>query len=356
MQTPSRLTRRQLVVASAGLLALPTLRAQAPATAFPLYRGEQALQGLYGVHVPPLAQAFEKQAKALTAAARQHCAGPAALTVLIDAWRSSRLAWQALAHPTLGPLITRRSQREIDFWPVRPALLNKALERRPQTLADMARIGGPAKGFGAMELLLAGPAAASHCPYLTLIAEGIEAEARALREGFDELAKKDWNADEDAARTRFAEWINQWLGGLESLRWQQIEQPLQRARTSGRGRAPTFARRKPEDNRADWLAQWQSLQAQARLTPEQRSEPPLPGQSLVPIEALLLGKGHIALAARWGQAVDAVSAGMAALPARPGERELMALSTRMKAVSSLYQGEVAVALDVPLGFSSADGD
>ncbi|HAX22249.1 MAG TPA: peptidase M75, partial [Hydrogenophaga sp.] len=81
-----------------------------------------------------------------------------------------------------------------------------------------------------------------------------------------------------------------------------------------------------------------------------------PGQALIPIEALLMGKGHLALAGRWGQALDAVSAAVAGLPAQPGERELMALSRTMKTVTTLYQGEVASALDVPLGFSDADGD
>ena len=110
------------------------------------------------------------------------------------------------------------------------------------------------------------------------------------------------------------------------------------------------------DNLAEWRTQWQALNAQARLQPAQRTEPPPPGQALIPIEALLMGKGHLALAGRWGQALDAVSAAVAGLPAQPGERELMALSRTMKTVTTLYQGEVASALDVPLGFSDADGD
>ena len=87
-----------------------------------------------------------------------------------------------------------------------------------------------------------------------------------------------------------------------------------------------------------------------------RNTPPIPGQVLVPIEALLTGKGYIALAERWGRAIDAASSAMTALPAQPSEHELLALSQTLKDVSSLYQGEVAAALDVPLGFSSADGD
>jgi hypothetical protein len=351
--------RRRLLT---GLLAGALLPASgawaqtAGALAFPYYSGEQALQGLYRQHLPPLARAFENEAQALTAAARQHCAAPDSSVALKDAWRRTLLAWAALSSPSLGPVIERRSQRQIDFWPTRPALLEKALKSAPQTLADMERIGTPAKGFPGLERLLAGQPSGPHCPYLVLIAEGIEAEARALREGIDALAARDWTADEDAARSAFAEWINQWLGGLERLRWIEIEQPLQRAKTAGHGHRPAFARQRMADNLAEWRTQWQALNAQARLPPAQRAEPPPPGQALIPIEALLMGKGHIALAERWGQALDAVSAAVAALPAQPGERELMALSRTMKTVTTLYQTEVAAALDVPLGFSDADGD
>jgi predicted lipoprotein len=316
--------------------------------AFPYYSGEDALQGLYAQHLPPLARDFETQAKALSTAARRHCAGPAAAAALKDAWRKALLSWQTLSSPALGPVIERRSQRQIDFWPTRPALLAKALERAPQTLADMESVGTPAKGFPAIEQLLAAQPSPAHCPYLVLVAEGIEAEAVALRAGFDPLAARDWTGDEDAARSAFAEWINQWLGGLERLRWAHIEQPVQKARTAGQGHAPEFARLAVADNAAEWRAQWQALRTQARLTAAQRAQPP--------IEALLMGKGQIALAQRWGQALDRADAAIAALPAKAGEKELMALSKTLKGVTTLFQTEVAAALDVPLGFSDADGD
>lgn len=348
------LTLRAIVVL---LLQAGSVHAQSGgAQAFPYYRGEDALHGLYAQHLPPLARDFEAQAQALTAAARQHCAGSATPATLKDAWRRALLSWQTLSSPALGPVIERRSQRRIDFWPTRPALLTKALARVPQTLADMESVGTPAKGFPAMEHLLAAQPAPNHCPYLVRLAEGIEAEAVALRAGFDLLAARDWGSDEDAARTTFAEWINQWLGGLERLRWIHVEQPVQKARTAGHGQAPEFARLSAADNAAEWRAQWQALRTQARLTPAQRALPPQPGQGLVPIEALLMGKGQIALAQRWAQALDRADAVLAALPAQAGEKDLMALSKTLKGVSSLFQTDVAAALDVPLGFSDADGD
>lgn len=69
-----------------------------------------------------------------------------------------------------------------------------------------------------------------------------------------------------------------------------------------------------------------------------------------------MGRGQLALAQKWGQALDQVTAGMDKLTPRSSERELLALTKSMKAVTVLFQNEVAAALDVPLGFSDADGD
>jgi uncharacterized protein len=194
-----------------------------------------------------------------------------------------------------------------------------------------------------------------------LVAQGIGAEARTVATELDALARRDWSESPEAAGIAFGEWVNQWLGGLERLRWAHMEKPLQAHRTSGEGnsgaRQPIeFPRLTREANLADWRAQWQSLKAQARLRPGQYAQPPVPGQALVPIEALLIGKGQLALAQRWARSLDAVDAGMAALSPSSGERELLALTSQMKAVTVLYQNEVAAALDVPLGFSDADGD
>ena len=40
----------------------------------------------------------------------------------------------------------------------------------------------------------------------------------------------------------------------------------------------------------------------------------------------------------------------------PLQREVVAAAARLKVVTALYQAEVAPALDIPLGFSDADGD
>lgn len=400
-----------LATATASLCVSTTAPTAAHAqVAMPFYSAEHALAGVYAHHLPPLSQAFQAQADALVQATTQHCAvlpdlgnGYAPLSAasagLYTQWQQTMAAWEALSTPAIGPVLTRRAQRQIDFWPTRHELIQKALGKSPQTLADMERVGTLAKGLPAFEYLLLTwwplnpaqgrafdarghkpgekprevpfvnrPMPAATCHYLLLLAQGVQAEGRELGAELTTWAAKDWLAtsesDPEATRAALVEWLNQWLGGVERLRWMHIEKPVKAVQTTGnalKGNPPHFARMGREANLAGWRAQWASLKAQGQLTPAQRLAPPEPGQTLVPIEALLLGKGHIALAQRWAKALDAVTARLDALPAAAparssDHRQLLALSAALKAVTALYQNEVATALDIPLGFSDADGD
>lgn len=385
--------------------------AQTPQIAMPVYSAEQALTGLYAHHLPPLSQAFQAQADALVQATQRHCAAlpsqgadharlMADWSALHTQWQHTMAAWEALSTPAVGPVLTRRSQRQIDFWPTRQELLGKALDKAPQTLIDMERIGTLAKGLPAFEVLLAryrplDPARArafdarslqsgekfkavpfvnppmppGTCRYLVLVAQGVSAEGQELGADLATWAAKNWaeqsESDVEVTRAALVEWLNQWLGGVERLRWTHIEKPIKTVQTLGskaKGNPPPpFARLGREANLAGWRAQWDSLKAQGQFTSVQRQQPPVPGQALVPIEALLLGKGHIALAQRWVQALDGVSARLVALPRQTPARatdqqQLLAVASALKAVTVLYQNEVATSLDIPLGFSDADGD
>jgi len=378
-----------VVVASAAWAGSAPAQAQTsaavPQLAMPIYSAEHALTGLYAHHLPPLSQAFQAQADALVLATQRHCAalpsqgaGHAGLmadwSALHTQWQHTMAAWETLSTPAVGPVLTRRSQRQIDFWPTRHELLGKALDKAPQTLTDMERIGTLAKGLPAFETLLArpGPMPPATCHYLVLVAQGVSAEGRELGAELATWAAKNWTeqseSDVEVTRAALVEWLNQWLGGVERLRWMHLEKPIKTAQTLGNkadskkeSNPLPFARLGRDANLAGWRAQWDSLKAQGQLTTLQRQQPPVPGQALVPIEALLLGKGHIALAQRWAQALDGVSARLAALPQQAPESSQPAPSTApvasaLKAVTVLYQNEVATALDIPLGFSDADGD
>lgn len=371
-----------------------------PRTAMPFYAAEQAVQGVYAHHLPALGKHFVQQANTLVQSTDGFChttqkmqpnpgqspgSAPVTLPVLQAQWQHTMVAWEALSTPAVGPVVLRRSQRQIDFWPTRPELISKALAKAPQTLADMERVGTLAKGLPAMELLLAQwqpmapgrvrggdgrapqpgkPMPAATCHYLSLLAQGIALEATELQAELDIWATKDWPDAPEATLAAMAEWVNQWLAGAERLRWAHLEKPIKANQTLGnamKGKPVLFARIGHQANLAGWHAQWHSLLAQARLTPEQASSPPVPGQALVPIEALLLGKGQIALAQRWAQALDQVTVRMDKLKPTAGshaadQRELLALAQSLKTVTVLFQNDIASALDIPLGFSDADGD
>ena len=403
------ITRRVLCGACLAGLTLPLCAQSVPSAhtaarpVMPFYSAEQAMAGLYTYHLPPLAQRFVVEADALAAATSQYCQAlptlaashrprQAAWAALHAQWQQTMVAWESLSTPAVGPVVLRRSQREIDFWPTRPELLDKALAKAPQTLADMERIGTLAKGLPAMEYLLAQwrpmapgrgfgggapqpgkpvPALsrmsampAATCQYLNLLAQGIQGEAHALHADLASWAGKDWSNAPEATSAAMAEWVNQWLAGIERLRWAHLEKPIKTSQTQGnamKGKPVLFARLGREASLAGWRAQWQSLLTQARLTPAQNPSAPQAGQALLPIEALLYGKGHIALAERFAKALDEVSACLDKLaPQAPSravdQRELLALAQALKAVTVLYQAEVASALDIPLGFSDADGD
>lgn len=338
----------------------------APVNAMPYYSLEDALQGVYGFHSPPLAQRFRAQSEQLDLVTGRFCQGSVPLAAVRTQWQTTQVSWEALLTPSVGPLVSRRSQRQIDFWPTRPELIARALKAEPQTLIDMERVGTPAKGLPAMEWLLTqwsepgrGQPTARDCRFASLIAQGITEEARALDGEFAILATKDWTASPEDATAAMAEWVNQWLAGLERLRWAQIEKPIVSHQTSHADK-PTekvaFARLSRDSNLMGWQAQWLSLLTQARLTEAQYRNPPPPGKALVPIEALLLGKGQLALAGRWVAALDKVTVAMASLTPQSTPTQLLAVTQLMKTVSVLFQNEVATALDIPLGFSDADGD
>lgn len=121
------------------------------------------------------------------------------------------------------------------------------------------------------------------------------------------------------------------------------------------------------DNLLEWQAQWQSLLMHALLTPAQRQLPPVPGKDLISIEALLLTKGHIALSLRWRDALGAVTMQLNEITKEAGgvhgpqagdraNERILALAARLKAITVMFQSDIAPALDIPLGFNDTDGD
>lgn len=152
-------------------------------------------------------------------------------------------------------------------------------------------MGTPAKGLPALEWLLwtqpAAPATPA-CRYAVEAALDVEREAVALKAAFDGAATTDWAAEDEQERSTQAmgEFINQWVGGIERLRWAHMEKPLRAAQGS---RTPDYPRAASGLTPEAWAAEWKALRTLAVLP--QGAALPKPGEALVPLETYLRGRG-----------------------------------------------------------------
>lgn len=357
---------------AAVVAALPpiTSQAQTPTAApawqrdaVPFYDTVHALQGIYGHWALPRAQDFDRNARALVPAVAALCQASAsdtktALDAARAAWQTTARAWEQLAAVSIGPVIARRSQRAIDFTPTRPALIEKAIVTQPQGAKAFERIGTPAKGLPALEWLLwtrpvspNGPA----CSYAHEVAQDVARESAALQAAFTTAASTDWGAEDEQEQSTQAisEFVNQWVGGIERLRWAQMEKPLRAAQGT---RAPDYPRAASDDTLAAWAATWAGLRSVTAL-PAQTAVP-TPGEALVPLEMYLRGKGLNPLADKLHQATGKADASMAQVQ-KAGIKNKAAIQQTARdlaALKFLAESEVAPALQVSIGFSDADGD
>lgn len=309
------------------MFGLSALSVQAPAADF-----AAALQADW---FAPRSADFARSAAALAPAVKLACESPAGLESARAAWKHSLSTWEMLAGVAVGPVLERRSQRAIDFTPTRPRMIEKAIKAAPKNAADMELIGTPAKGLPALEWLLwTRPAAPGTpaCDYAVLVAEDIRREADALAGA--RLAAVD-------AQTALSELVNQWVGGIERLRWVGLEMPVRVAATSGKGASPDFPRAASAAFDVAWAAQWDAIKSLATGASSLASQ--------------LRARGQSPLADTLATRVAQADAALSRLEGRNPERVLAAAQalTRLK---MLGENEIAPALGVVIGFSDADGD
>ncbi|MFN7152973.1 MAG: imelysin family protein [Acidovorax sp.] len=365
-------TRASALLLASVVAALPPVAAQAQTAAaaptwqreaVPFYDTVHALHGIYGHWALPRAKDFDQSARALVPAVAALCQAPAsdskaALAVARTAWQTTARAWEQLAAVSIGPVIARSSQRAIDFTPTRPALIEKAIVTQPQGAKAFERIGTPAKGLPALEWLLwtrpvqpGSPA----CSYAHEVAQDVARESAALQAAFTTAAGTDWGAEDeqDASTQAISEFVNQWVGGIERLRWAQMEKPLRAAQGT---RAPDYPRTASGSTLSAWAATWEGLRSVTALPA--RTALPAPGEALVPLEMYLRGKGLNPLADKLHQATGKVGASMAQVQ-KAGLKDKGAIQQTAKdlaALKFLAESEIAPALQVSIGFSDADGD
>ncbi|MFN3439016.1 MAG: imelysin family protein [Acidovorax sp.] len=365
-------TRASALLLASVVAALQPVAAQAqPSTAAPAWQREavpfydtvHALQGIYGHWALPRAKDFDQSARALAPALAALCQAPAsdskaALAKARTAWQTTARAWEQLAAVSIGPVIARRSQRAIDFTPTRPALIEKAIVTQPQGAKAFERVGTPAKGLPALEWLLwTRPVSPNSpaCSYAHEVAQDVARESAALQAAFTTAAGTDWGAEDEQEQSTQAisEFVNQWVGGIERLRWAQMDKPLRAAQGT---RAPEYPRAASGDTLAAWAATWAGLRSVTALPADAAT--PTPGEALVPLEMYLRGKGLNPLADKLHQATGKVDASMAQVQ-KAGVQNKAAIQQTAKdlaALKFLAESEVAPALQVSIGFSDADGD
>ena len=328
--------------------------------AVPAYSPTHVLQGLHQYWTLPRSDDFAREAQALPLAVKALCdaAAPAAQAQAAarGQWQATTHAWERLSAVAVGPLITRRSQRQIDFSPTRPKLIERAIKSAPVGPQAMELVGTPGKGLPALEWLLwtqpVAPGSAA-CRYAVEVAHDIEREALALQQDFKTLAATDWqNAEPETVVAGMNELVNQWVGGVERLRWAQMEKPL---RAAGDKEAPEWPRAASGQTAQSWAAQWASLQALAVL---QGKEAPALGQGLVPLETYLRGMGHNKVANSFVEATRQVDLRLQKISARgtPAPAQVLEATSSLNGLKRVAEGQVAPALDIGMGFSDADGD
>jgi uncharacterized protein len=372
-------------LAAAGLLLSTCASAQSnwAQVVVPIYSPAQVLQGLHQHSSLPAAQRFARDAQALTIALQSGCAATRAdLTPVQALWVSASQSWEQLSTVAIGPVLARRSQRQIDFSPARPALITKAIQTAPQDAAAMERIGSPAKGLPALEWLLwtqpMTPNTAA-CSYAVQVAQDLQREALALQSAYQALASTDWpELASDSAGTQLAEWVNQWLGGVERLYWAQMEKPLRASGALERPAARKTAQDKTAHNKSakapalladwprsasgntvsSWSAQWAVLRSMAVFSASGLAQAPQPGQAMVSLESYLRSKGHNPQADALVKAVERADVQVRSLGSHRNIDYPQVLQTAraLAAVKNVVAQQVAPALDITLGFSDADGD
>jgi hypothetical protein len=222
-------------------------------------------------------------------------------------------------------------------------MIEAAIKSSPASLADLELIGTPAKGLPALEWLLwVSPIqpASAECRYAVLISEEIEREARALNEAYRKAASQ--KPGEEAAKAALSELVNQWVGGIERLRWANMEMPVRVAMTSRKKTEPDFPRHSAEATEISWAAQWEALRT-------------LAAGSGLSLEAALREKNQDKLAGTLASVTLNTDKAMQGLRIADRSR-LLDAARELAALKRLVEDKVAPALGVTIGFSDADGD
>lgn len=349
------------------------------ALSLPLYAAEQheaaklqLFQHLAEDVMLPLTGDFAQATGKLVTASQSFCAGQSNLRSVQAAWRDAQSAWQPLEMLQLGPTIERRTQRQINSWPVRPKLLQPLLaEREPINLQRIEGTGAAGKGLPAIEYLLfdKGASAASskknlaatHCNVLQALATHVKSEADGLvadwREpdgGFArqlaEAAQPQKDSPFASADQALSDVVNLLIAGIDAVKVRKLGKPLD----------------KSDDEAAlERIESWRSGTSLDHIRDNLRGFELAffgAGKDGIGIDDYLAAIQRPGLARVIRRELDSTKKALSAIRP-PLQSALLSqrkkVETLHKSVSSLQyllETEVADALKVDLGFNANDGD
>ncbi|MES2942701.1 MAG: imelysin family protein [Pseudomonadota bacterium] len=352
-----------------GAWASPGL-AQTGGVPVPFYTPGDLMRSVYKFWYVPQAKNFAEQAALLPAAIAKVCeagSGAAQLEQARSQWKTTTSAWDKLSGVQIGPLVLRRSARQIDFMPTRPELIKNAIQTAPADATAMESIGTPAKGLPALEWLLwvqpitsSTSANIAACTYAVQVAADIKREADELDKEFAALGARKPGEQEENNVPAVSELLNQWTGGLERLRWAEMEKPRLAGATglaggavpSGIRSSAAYARSASGQTAERWSSQWLALRS---LGAAQTADAPRPGAGLVPLETYMRGLGRDEPASKLAQTMARTDKALQKL--KPANKAGVTAAARTIAeVKKVAEAEVAPAMEVSIGFSDADGD
>lgn len=329
------------LLTSLGTALLLAATASAHAATPPL-ASNAAAQALYAQWFAPQSAQAHASAQQLQQQLEQYCAGRSSLEAVRTQFQQASQDWASVSAVAMGPQIEQRTARMIDFQPMRPALLKSALRKAPQDVAAMEVIGAPAKGFPTAEYLLWTDVVQPHtsaCHYAGLVAADTAQTLHTLQQA-NQAAADSSQLDFDST----SEFINQWVGGLERLRWAAMEKPL---RSATADKPAAVSRAASASTVANWQAQWQALRTLAVGDAQQPQN--------VSLASLITARGWERLANEVRAATQATDSAMQAVQ-QPHLQSVLPATKAMSQLKHLVENDVALALDVTIGFSDADGD
>ncbi|WP_158597925.1 imelysin family protein [Noviherbaspirillum saxi] len=322
----------------------------------------------------PLTDEFEAKARALSASTQAFCSasGRANVESVRTAWRQAQAAWQPLEMLQIGPIIDRRTQRQVNAWPLRPTLIDPILNSAgPIDPARVEDLGAAGKGLPALEYLLfpQGKSSAevttalqgNRCAVLQALAAQVAKEAHGLSSDWRDpnggFARQLKEAGQHSQEGVFAttdqalsDIANLLIAGLDSVKVRKLGKLLEKS-----GDAID----------SDRIESWRSASSLENIRNNLRGFEAVffgRGQQGVGLDDYLAGIGRPVLPRLVREDLDTAMNALAAIRSpmpralKEQRKQVESLHTAVTQLQRRMENDIADALKVDLGFNANDGD